>query len=436
MKKKNNVSILSRFVLILLCVIFYSCEGDTIDPDKAGRPLRLQAEIGGLKTRVSGSSWERDDAIGIYMVKTGQPLNASALKQNVKYLTTGSSSFNAANEGEEIILPFDESSVDFISYYPYREEITNLSYLIDLSNQSVQADIDLMYSDNAKGFNSKNPNVLMQFSHQLSKIVLNIEHSNNFDLKDLAVVISNAGSHATFDLATGNISSTISRGNIELRVDPDGSFAEAILLPEENLSGIELWFIIGEEAEVYKFSLADALEIASFEKSTKYTYNVTLFADETIAITDGTITGWIESPAANVIADRTDDEPPIIKGSKKTPFSIAEAQGNVGRTNVWVEGYIVGYFSSSTINSFSTDFSNNEAVSQSNLALADNPNETDITRIVPVQLGSGAIRNALNLRDNPDNFNKEVKVRGDLAIYLSAPGVRDIKAYEFIDTEP
>ena len=82
------------------------------------------------------------------------------------------------------------------------------------------------------------------------------------------------------------------------------------------------------------------------------------------------------------------------------------------------------------MNSFSTDLSGD--ISQSNLALATFQNETDLARIIPVMLGSGKIRDELNLRTNPDNFNKKVKIKGDLGEYFKAPGLRNIKQYEFI----
>lgn len=422
-----------NFVFTLLCILICSCEGDTIDPDKVGRSLQLQAEIDGLKTRAANASWEPNDAIGIYMVKAGTTLNSSAIKKNVKYVTSGSSSFLPADESDEIIFPFNGSSVDFISYYPYREDITDLLYSVDLTNQSEQAGIDLLFSDNAKGFNSKNPNVRMQFSHQLSKIVLNIVHGKSFDLSDLSVIISNTGTHASFDLATGTLSATIAYGDVELMVNTDGSVAEAILLPEDDISGMYLWFIIGEETEVYKFPLADGLEIDAFEKSTKYTYNVTLFTDETVVITDGNITDWTDGPSENAIAERTEEEPPLIKGSKKAPYTVAEAQANQGRTGVWLQGFIVGSFKSSSMGSFTNDVSE---ASDSNMALADNQNETDISNIIPVQLPTGSsIREALNLQDNPDNFNKKVMIRGDLASYFGAIGLRNPIEYQFIDLE-
>lgn len=433
MKVKNNDRAFFRLVLSLLCIILYSCEGETIEPDKAGRSLQLHAEIDGLKTRAANASWEPDDAIGIYMVKAGTTLNSSAIKKNAKYVTSGSSSFGPADDADEIIFPFNGSSVDFISYYPYNENINDLPYPVDLTDQSEQAGIDLMYSDNAKGSNSKNPNVRMQFSHQLSKIVLNIVHGKLFDLSDLSVIISNTGTYASFDLATGTLSAATAYGDIALRVDTDGSTAEAILLPAEDISGMDLWFIIGEDTEVYKFPLADALEIDAFEKSTKYTYNVTLFTDETVAITDGNITGWTDGPSENVKAERTEEDPPLIKGSKKSPYTVAEAQVNQGKTDVWVEGFIVGSFAG-TINNF---FPGNTGTSTTNIAIADTQDETNIDKMIPVNLSeaASAVRNALNIPDNPGNVNRKVKIRGNLENYFSAPGLRNPKEYQFIDPE-
>ena len=276
MKIKNSKYVFSVLVLPLLSVFLYSCEGDTIDSDRVARTLKLKAEIGEPTTRASNASWEKDDAIGVYMVKSGQPLNTSSLRQNVEYVTSGSTSFNPGKDVEEIALPFDESHVDFISYYPYRGNIDNFSYPIDLMNQSVQSKIDLLYSNNAKGFNSKNPNVRMQFTHQLSRIVLKIAKDASVNLKELSVRISNTGTKATFNLSTGELSAAQERGSIEFLVDNNGSAAEAILLPETDLSDMELWFIVNEEeSEIYKLSLADVFEINAFEKSTLYTYNVT-----------------------------------------------------------------------------------------------------------------------------------------------------------------
>jgi hypothetical protein len=416
-----------NFVVLLLSIAICSCEGDAIDHGRAARSLRLRAEINGLKTLATNSSWEDDDAIGLYMVKAGQALNSSALRQNVEYATSGSSVFEPADEAQAIAFPFDGTNVDFIGYYPYRDDIAGFTFPVDLSDQSVQAAIDLMYSNNAKGFNSKNPNVQMQFTHQLSKIVLNVGQDESIDLSNLSAVITNAGTEATFNLITGELSAASQRGDIRFRMSSDGLVAEAILLPEADLTGMDLWFIIGEGAEAYKFSLTDAVEIDAFEKSTKYVYNVTLFSEKVTAVTESTITNWIEGPSADVNADRTTTPPSFsFKGTKDNPYTVAEAQTNQNNTEVWVKGFIVGSFKSS-IGGFIPGATADTPAS--NIALADAPGETDTGRMIPVELPTGTIRNALNIPGNPSLVNKAVIIKGDLENYFSVPGMKKPKEY-------
>ncbi|NLX66692.1 MAG: fimbrillin family protein [Bacteroidales bacterium] len=415
----------------LISVIFSSCEGDTPTPGSLGKEVQLSASIEGLKTRASGSAWDKGDAIGVYMKKAGEALSSTAFAKNIHYQTTGTSAFLPV-KGEEIItFPVDGSNVDFIGYYPYREDITSFIYPIDLSNQAVQANIDLLYSDNVKSSNSGTPNINMLFSHQLSKIVLQIGHEFLPTLSDMEVIITNVATKANFDLKEGTLSAPSATEDISCMVVANGLTAEAILLPTSDLSGMEFWFVL--KKETFKYPLSSVSEIQSFNKSTRYTYNIHLDSDLIPTVTAGDISDWNEGPSGNAIVPSTEESPPRIPGSKRTPYTVAEAQEQQGKAGVWVEGYIVGYFSSSTMNSFSTDLSGD--VSQSNLALATTQGEDDLSRIMPVMLGSGSIRDKLNLKANPGNFNKKVKITGELDNYLSAPGLRDIKAFEFTETE-
>lgn len=417
------------FFYFLISLILSSCEGDTPNPlGMTGEEIRLSATIEELNTRASGTTWDKGDAIGVYMKKSGEALSSSAIEKNVNYQTTGTSAFSPAKGATTITFPLDGSDVDFIGYYPYRKDIIDFIYPVDLSNQSIQANIDLLYSDNAKACNSENPTINMLFSHQLSKIVLRIEHKFLPELNDIEVIIANTATKANFNLTNGTLSAPSAIENIACMVASDGLTAEVILLPTSDLSGMEFWFVL--DRETFKYPLSETSEIQSFDKSTRYTFNIYLDSDFVPTVTIGEISNWIEGPSESISVESTDEDPPMIPGSKRNPYTVSQAQEFQDKAGVWVEGYIVGYFSSSTINSFSTDLSGE--VSQSNLALAANQDETNIEYIMPVQLGSTGIRDALNLQDNPDNFNKKVKIRGDLGSYFSAPGLRDIKGYEFI----
>lgn len=108
------------------------------------------------------------------------------------------------------------------------------------------------------------------------------------------------------------------------------------------------------------------------------------------------------------------------------PITVAEAIANNSGAAT-VKGFIVGTASSGTSYDQEAPFT-----VASNVGLADNPNETDASRILPVQLPSGAVRSGINLVDNPQNFKAEVTISGTLSAYFSVPGLRSANAFTII----
>ena len=92
-----------------------------------------------------------------------------------------------------------------------------------------------------------------------------------------------------------------------------------------------------------------------------------------------------------------------------------------------VKGYIVGSIDDKSIDD--ANFSSN-AVLKTNLLIADNADEKDITKCLAVQLPSGAVRNALNLVDNPSNYKKQVVLTGSLEKYFGVAGLKNVTKYE------
>ncbi len=126
--------------------------------------------------------------------------------------------------------------------------------------------------------------------------------------------------------------------------------------------------------------------------------------------------------------ERCDTGDPGGSGTFDDPFNVAHAIAYNSGNGVWVEGYMVGVMETTGNTnqpSFSPPFT-----TQTNLLLADNPEETDDSRILPVQLPVGPIRNALNLAGNPQNKGKLVKIKGNLAAYfVPRPGLREASGY-------
>ncbi len=76
------------------------------------------------------------------------------------------------------------------------------------------------------------------------------------------------------------------------------------------------------------------------------------------------------------------------------------------------------------------------AESKTNLLIADDPTETDPANCMPVQLPSGAVRNALNLVDNPSNYKKLVTLTGSLEKYFGVAGLKAVTKYEIDGVTP
>ena len=98
-----------------------------------------------------------------------------------------------------------------------------------------------------------------------------------------------------------------------------------------------------------------------------------------------------------------------------------------------VKGYIVGSIDDKSISD--ANFSG-AAVLKTNLLIADNADETDITKCLAVQLPSGAVRDALNLVDNPGNYKKYVTLTGSLEKYFGVAGLKAVTAYTIDGTTP
>ncbi len=108
-------------------------------------------------------------------------------------------------------------------------------------------------------------------------------------------------------------------------------------------------------------------------------------------------------------------------------MSVSEAKANIGKSGVWVSGYIVGgdLTSSSTGMSFSAPFS-----SATNLAIAARASVDSKSSCMSVQLPSGDVRDALNLVQHPDLLGRQVCLYGDItATYYGIVGLKNVSDY-------
>lgn len=97
--------------------------------------------------------------------------------------------------------------------------------------------------------------------------------------------------------------------------------------------------------------------------------------------------------------------------------------------SLWVKGYIVGACAQNIKNAQFKNFTYANAI-----LLADSPSETDISKIISIQLKSGKLREIFNLKDHPENFNKKAAFYGSRNTYLGIPGMKDdIRGHHWVN---
>ncbi|WP_052356360.1 fimbrillin family protein [Bacteroides timonensis] len=277
-----------RIGAVLCAATFLLC-GCGNDSETAGTdtdslvPLQVNA---GIETRAYNNLWNKDDAIGIYMLN-----GTTAEAVNKKYTTdvadgTASGTFKAADG--DIYLPVNGDGRDFIAYYPHQAGMAENGnkYAIDLSDQSSQKAIDLMRSAKVTDKNKNNASVAFLFSHKLVKIEVTIEHGNGVAAEDLAgttVALTNQPVKGSFDVLTEGaeavpdaITEVNTLNSITLYPVLESSKYEAIVFPAETTEGMEMEFIVPKLSETvpFTFTVSDAGKSKQFVAGNKYLYTI------------------------------------------------------------------------------------------------------------------------------------------------------------------
>lgn len=415
MKTKTNLKQLS--LVVVSSLFLNACEGGGIISWDSPKQIQVNAVIEKVKTRATSTAWDNGDAIGIYMKPTGQSLNnTNSLADNIRYVTDGTGAFVAANLDSTICFPENGDDVDFIAYYPKKDNITDFIYPVDLNNQSIQSEIDLMFADNVVGRNFMTPDIDLVFKHKLSKINVNFSGTDQaMDLTGLDAWITGMGTKADFSLADGTLSAPAAVGDIHFNVSPDGKGGQAIVLPTNILAGCSL--VIALDNNTYTYAMDGSELITSFAPSTRSTYNITLNPKDKVAVvTGGTIIDWLEGPAENIEIGKDvpmkDEVDPEGDGTELYPYTVEQAKLIPGTDSVWVQGYIVGSIDAldSSVVAFGIEGGDGKS-----LVIASSSSETNESNCMAINLNLSDNVPVLNLIDNPGNLGKKTKFFGKIS---------------------
>ena len=244
--------------------------------------------------------------IGIFMLGK-EHLRVVEGKGNVKYVTAsgGSHNVNLTAADDVIYFPDSGEGVRFMSYYPYRESMGGNIYKVDVTLQTNQHNLDLLYSFNPSSVYDKtfdSQKVPMIFEHQLTKIYINVKPGvglQGVDLAGLKVSFSGLSTRADFNLLTGKLSNFSGMFSISPSVLIAGNgnvySCEAIVIPTAKISDAKIVFDLKKSlGSVYTWSFREELK-----KGTKYTYNVTV--NRTGIVVDKKTHDWFNISLSEII---------------------------------------------------------------------------------------------------------------------------------------
>lgn len=106
--------------------------------------------------------------------------------------------------------------------------------------------------------------------------------------------------------------------------------------------------------------------------------------------------------------------------TKENPLTVAQAKTTNGKN--YVKGYIVGWVDGASIASGSHFDVPGQA--ETEVLLADSPNETDPANTLPIQLPVGEVMNAAELHAHPELLKQQVTFYGSLERYFGTAGMK------------
>jgi len=318
MKINNYILMKNQHILLAsalsLLVMSSSCKKentpDVVAPN--ANEVKFSSIINGQTlTNAANNTWEANDAIGVFM-KSGTGLS-NVLAANKNYNTTGDGNFRPSATDQTIYFPEDGKTVDFVAYYPFKQSLASNIYPVDLSNQTQQGSIDLLYSNNATGLSKTNSNASLTFSHQLAKVEFTVKNGEGVaNLTGLTASLAGLNTKADFDLATGLLGNPSQTVDIEAKVGTKNAIvvAEAILLPVADASAKLVTFTL--PGAKFKFTFPANTK---FEAGKRYTYEIELKnvvgTTPVAAALSAEITDWTTVPSGSYTVGPDEVTPPV-----------------------------------------------------------------------------------------------------------------------------
>lgn len=336
--KKKTCFVMLAALMLAGC----SNEIDEQVMDSKRVPLQINGDINMLMTRAADDHWDKNDAIGVYMVNAENSIVGNVSNYRYTVVTSGQNgTFIPADENNTAYFPEDGTAVNVVAYYPQGNVVEN-KLSLDLANQDEQPRIDLM-SAKAEGASKSNPTINLGFKHRLTKLFFEIEGDVNTD--GIYAAIGNQYTDIQYDILNDEL--LIADGSEKKEIVmkywnlDNYRFTEAIVLPNEGNNSAEdrkLTFQLNEK--IFDATISNSTK---FEAGKKYTYKVkfetTPSGNINVSITGVSIKNWDDGDISdgNIIVPGTLKFDKLYLASGFTdwqlPYEMTKSED--GKTFTW-----------------------------------------------------------------------------------------------------
>ena len=259
-----------RFVGLSVIILFVtSCSKNELNEVEYSKAVNFSSGQELVVTRTSNfkTEWNNGDEIGITMsgitpLVFNQLYIAKRLDQN-----GSKAEFNPQEADEPIMFP-KEGNVNFVATYPYKPDLIDFNYPVDLTDAT---DKKFIFSNNAVRKNIDDDLVNLEFESPFCELYLELVKDfdlSNSELKNLSVQIHGVSTKGVVNLETGSVS-LLNKGSV-LDMEATKLYNRKVLLfPQNKLKGANVQFI-SENNRTFNIDLSEY----QFEAGFQYKYKV------------------------------------------------------------------------------------------------------------------------------------------------------------------
>lgn len=242
-------------------------------------------------SRATDTNFENNDKIGIYMVAEGASLQLGGNELNNELFSFNGSAWTSSRKTY-----WDNGKHTIYAYYPYAAKVNDtedytFAVASDQSAPEGYAASDFLWSSK-EGVEASADPVRLSFSHRMSKAIVKLEKSEDFEGEipgDCEVYIHSTVATASINLATGGVSKDSYSGTSTIRARKiSNTEFQAIVVPQNIESRRPL-------VEVVSQGVSYLMEgKISFKQGYSHTLVVTLSKNPTQTKIEigGSIGGW------------------------------------------------------------------------------------------------------------------------------------------------